>query len=125
MFENIGGKIKGLAKLICWLGIITSCITGVIVMLSAGSMRNDAGMVAVITGLMIIVIGSLLSWIGSFFAYGFGQLIENSDRILEKKKYTEEPTKNENQEDESLTDEEKAERAKLRKQINREIREIL
>ena len=29
MFENIGGKIKGLAKVVCWIGIILSVITGI------------------------------------------------------------------------------------------------
>lgn len=35
----------------------------------------------VIIGIVVIVFGCLMSWIGSFFAYGFGQLIENTDEI--------------------------------------------
>ena len=40
----------------------------------------------VLAGLLTIVLGSLLSWIGSFFTYGFGQLIENTDDIRSKMK---------------------------------------
>ncbi len=87
MFENIGGKIKALAKVLCWVGIIASVISG-IVMISNGSRsygyyNSGAGAVA---GIITIIVGSLASWIGSFFTYGFGQLIENTDamkRILE------------------------------------------
>lgn len=70
MFDNIGGKIKALAKVICWIGIIASCVVGF-----ATLMKNPG------TGLLIAGVGSLSSWIGSFFMYGFGQLIENSDRL--------------------------------------------
>ena len=30
-----------------------------------------------------MAVGSFLSWIGSFLLYGFGQLIENSDKLVE------------------------------------------
>ena len=32
MFDNIGGKIKAVAKVICWIGIITSIIIGFIML---------------------------------------------------------------------------------------------
>ncbi len=34
-------------------------------------------------GLAVMIVGSLVSWIGSFFAYGFGELIENTTVIAE------------------------------------------
>ena len=74
MFNNIGGKIKGLAQFIAWVGIILSFISGIDVI---SSYSNFVG------GLLVIVIGSILSWIGSFVLYGFGQLIENSDDMAE------------------------------------------
>ena len=37
--------------------------------------------VALLLGIIVIVFGCLVSWIGAFFAYGFGQLIENTDEI--------------------------------------------
>ena len=72
MFDNIGGKIIALAKLVCWLDIIVFLVIGIIVISNRDS---------VFLGIMIIVVGALLSWVGSFLLYGFGQLIENSDAI--------------------------------------------
>lgn len=73
MFDNIGGKIKGLAKVICWIGIIASVIIGFTMFTTE----------MFLVGFLIIVLGSLFSWIGSFTAYGFGQLIENTDKMVE------------------------------------------
>ena len=45
MFSNIGGKIKGLAKFFCWLGIIASVIAGVGMMIlgdQGGTMVRSA-----------------------------------------------------------------------------------
>ena len=72
MFTNIGGKIKGLAKVVCWIGIILSFIMGVIMMATQGEL-------GVATGLITMIIGALASWVGSFVLYGFGELVENSD----------------------------------------------
>lgn len=65
MFSNIGGKIRTLAKAICWLGIITAVIAG-IVQLAAG---------ATLTGLLTMIFGAIGSWLGSFILYGFGELV--------------------------------------------------
>ena len=88
MFNNIGAKIKTLAKILCWIGIIGSVISGIVIIVAGsrnsyystpyGSFSSGS---AVLAGILTMVLGSLLSWIGSFFAYGFGQLIENTDRI--------------------------------------------
>ena len=80
MFDNIGGKIKGLAKVLCWVGIIFSVISGIVTMVAGANVRG-AGGVGIFGGLLTIAIGCVLSWIGSFFTYGFGQLIENTDFI--------------------------------------------
>lgn len=88
MFNNIGGKIKGLAKFICWLGIIVSVLVGIILIIGATNRNGyysytDTNMV--ITGVIVIVMGSILSWIGSFVLYGFGELVENSSKLVELK----------------------------------------
>ena len=71
MFNNIGSKIKMVAKVECWIGILSSFVTGI----SLISKDEDFGFI----GFLVIVIGSLTSWLGSFLIYGFGQLVENSD----------------------------------------------
>lgn len=76
MFDNIGGKIKTLAKVICWLGIIASVIIGFVLMVQ----DEDTAFV----GILIMILGSLGSWISSFMTYGFGQLIENSDILVKQ-----------------------------------------
>ena len=72
MFDNIGSKIKTLAKVVCWIGIIGSIIAGIAMIATMGS-------VGVLSGLLTIVLGALLSWAGSFVLYGFGKMVENSD----------------------------------------------
>lgn len=70
MFKNIGSKIKSLAEIICWIGIVISVLIGI------AWMENS-----IIGGILIAIIGSGISWIGSFFAYGFGELIEKTSEI--------------------------------------------
>ena len=76
MFDNIGGKIKTLAKVVCWIGIIACIITGIVLMATDEEL--------VLAGILTAAGGSLLSWVSSFVLYGFGQLVENSDIIAEQ-----------------------------------------
>ncbi|MBR3885592.1 MAG: hypothetical protein IKJ33_03910 [Clostridia bacterium] len=73
MFDNIGGKIKILAKVIAVLGIVFSIIIGIYYM--------TMGKEYLVYGLTVAIVGSLVSWISSFFAYGFGELISNTDEM--------------------------------------------
>lgn len=73
MFDNIGGKIKGLAMMFCWIGILSCIFIGIAIILI------DEDLAAL--GLIVALAGSFFSWSGSFLLYGFGQLIENSDII--------------------------------------------
>lgn len=79
MFENIGKKFKVVATIIAWLGIIGSLLLGFVILLSDES--------TILLGFLVIIIGSLSSWLGSFFMYGFGELIDNSKEIKEKLNY--------------------------------------
>lgn len=69
MFENIGGKLKVLAKVITIAGVIISVINGFVMM-------NQTAL----GGLLTMAIGSLLSWASSFVIYGLGELIEQAER---------------------------------------------
>ena len=79
MFDNIGAKIKGVAVATTCLGIISSIIYGFV--LIASGIGGDDG--DILDGLFVIVLGSLGSWLGSLTLYGFGQLIENSDTMVD------------------------------------------
>ena len=75
MFNNIGFKIKMLARILTALGMVLSGIFGLITMFGSAA-----------AGFSIIVVGCLGSWVGSFLLYGFGELIENVTEINEKLK---------------------------------------
>lgn len=71
MFDNIDQKIKALAQVVCWIGIICSVISGIALIASGEGL--------LLVGFIVIILGSLISWVSSFTLYGFGQLIENSE----------------------------------------------
>ena len=73
MFNNIGNKIKILAVVISIITIVC-CVFIAIYNLSEG---------AYLYALIYAVVGPMLAWISSFLLYGFGQLIENSDKMAQ------------------------------------------
>ncbi len=62
----MGSKIKTLAKVESWLGIITSILVGLFIF---GNQEDPA------TGILVMILGPLFFWILSFVLYGFGELI--------------------------------------------------
>lgn len=76
MFDNIGAKLKIVAKVFFWIGVAFCALTILGGLASAQSLQE--GLVAIISGLA----GVLVSWISSWVLYGFGQLIENSDKLV-------------------------------------------
>lgn len=86
MFNNIGSKIKALAKVICWLGIIASAVGGIAYIISMSRLYNQSMMAVIIVflaGLIIAAVGALVSWLSTFILYGFGELIEKVSSIEE------------------------------------------
>ncbi len=108
MFDNIGGKIKLIAKVLCWIGIIVSAIFFVLSVLYGISsffssfkalkyVFSRAGrnvmpfigrgfvtfIVSIIVGALGFIIGSFLSWVGSVRLYGYGELIERTAEVAE------------------------------------------
>ncbi len=77
MFNNIGEKIKMLAQVLCWLGIIGSIIFGLV--LIADNIYFDIGQ-----GILIMIGGALLSCINSLVLYGFGELIKSNMMLVEQ-----------------------------------------
>ena len=80
MFNNIGNKIKGFATFLTIIGIIASIIVGIILIISGASLYYGGGTL-ILAGILAMVVGSLISWISSFVLYGFGQLIDSTERI--------------------------------------------
>ena len=86
MFNNIGGKIKFWAKVVCWAGIVISVITG-LSLIATGIVADSV--IGILAGFFTPFIGAGLSWVGSLFIYGFGQLIENTDIMVQTNYYQE------------------------------------
>lgn len=74
MFENIGQKIKKMAKVFCWIGIIGSVVLAISYFVMS---KNNGDFV--LTGLIVLFVGCLVSWASNLALYGFGELI---DRII-------------------------------------------
>ncbi len=85
MFKNISGKIKTLAQTICWIGIIISVIVGLYIFITTIIKSNNAAIIVTgsLTGILYLIIGPILSWVGSFLMYGFGELIEKTCKIAQ------------------------------------------
>ena len=79
MFNNIGGKIKKLAVVLCIIGMVASLITALVLWSQSRYWSDNTA-----AGLLTLVGGCLVSWVSSFFTYGFGQLIEYAKSIDEK-----------------------------------------
>jgi len=86
MYDNIGEKIKLLAKVSAILMTI-GCIIGGIALIVATGMDGFF----VFLGILVIVVGSLISWLSSWVLYGFGELVENSASLKQIAKSSEAP----------------------------------
>lgn len=76
MFDNIGGKLKGLSKFVAIGGIVLCVINGLITMFTAYN--------GFVSGLGILIGGSLACYLGSWMTYAFGDLVENVELIANK-----------------------------------------
>lgn len=85
MYENIGGKIKTLAKVICWIGIVLSIVFGLILLIA---LSTDSPAIGIAVAIPVTVLGAFLSWIGSFTLYGYGELIELTAKIEQNTKHS-------------------------------------
>lgn len=70
MYDNIGGKLKILAKVLAVIGAVASVIGGLVLV--------D---INPIFGFLTIIWGPVVSFISSWLVYGFGELIENTQAI--------------------------------------------
>lgn len=73
MFNNIGEKLKTIAKYSVWIGMVAYIALGVFV-----GFEKDG-----ILGIIIAIVGVNFSWLVSFLLYGFGQFIEKIEVIAD------------------------------------------
>ncbi len=65
MFENIGKKIKSLAKIVFVIEAAFLGFVGLVLMLDGNG-----------EGFLVLVAGVLGAWISGLFLYGFGEIID-------------------------------------------------
>ena len=70
MYDNIGGKIKGLAKATFIVEAIAAVITGISLMVADDDF--------LLIGFLVMVAGPIVAWISSWLIYGFGELIDKT-----------------------------------------------
>ena len=80
MFNNIGKKIKNLAKIICTLEYAFFLLYALF--LAATLFSQEEILQGLLLFLLYAAIGFLIAWISSIFVYGFGELIENSSKSV-------------------------------------------
>ena len=73
MFNNVGKKLQGLAAVTCWIGIIASVITAIVLWVN-----NSRYNPTILAGIITLVCGCLGSWIGSWAMYGLGEAAESA-----------------------------------------------
>jgi len=81
MFNDIGGKIKRLAQIVSWVGIIGSILGGLVMIIIGNNMQFGEGWI--IAGIAVAVAGSLISGASCFVLYGFGELIDINREIAQ------------------------------------------
>ena len=92
MFNNPGGKIQGLAKVLFVLGVIAYSIGGIVLIVMGVQASNsyytrDMAWMFYVGGVLAIGVGVLISWLGVLFMFAFGNLVENVERIRSKLDY--------------------------------------
>lgn len=81
MFENISKKIKGLAKVMCFIGIALGVISGISIIGSYYADYDKSIFVGLLLGVAYAFLIGVISWVGSFTLYGYGQHIEDTQAI--------------------------------------------
>ena len=72
MFNNPGGKIKDIVSIVCVIMLVLSIIYGI------GFLVDEQ----IVLGLTILIGGPFVTWLSTIALYAFGQLVENSDKIV-------------------------------------------
>ena len=84
MYDNIGGKIKGLAKVIGIGGAVLSGLAFIICLIIAGAEDEWDTMAAILITLAVLVPVCIIA---SYPLYGFGELVEKVSKVADSKQF--------------------------------------
>ena len=85
MYDNIGGKIKGLAKTMFIVEAIGAVITGIVLLATDDDL--------IFAGLLTLFCGPIIAWVSSWVLYAFGELVEDVHNIRDLKCLNKEQSK--------------------------------
>ena len=88
MFENVGNKIKIVAQILCYIGIVGYIIAGIVMLVKAADSYYDEELYNIL-GWTFLILGPIASWLNSLLLYGFGVIVNNNDVCANKKDYIE------------------------------------
>lgn len=81
MFKNIGNKIKGLAKVFYWIGVVVYSLAGVGAAIAAIA-TSDGEIVIILASLIggaaCVGLGILISWLSTMMLYAYGELVQQT-----------------------------------------------
>ena len=75
MLQNIGGKTKKLSTIFCYLGLVAAVVAAINCW--KGNYCADQTILLMAAVLAVLAVAC---WFKSFFCYGFGVLLENSEK---------------------------------------------
>ena len=76
MYDNIGGKIKGLAKTMFIVEAIGAVIMGIALLTTDDDF--------ILAGLLTLFCGPIIAWVSSWILYAFGELVEDIHAMRNK-----------------------------------------
>lgn len=81
MFKNIGNKIKGLAKVFYWIGVVVFSLAGVggaiyCIVMSDGEVPFIVA--GILAGAACVGLGILISWLSTMMLYAYGELVQQT-----------------------------------------------
>ena len=82
MFEYIGRKIKVLAKVLFWMGLIAWVLFGIIGIILGIADGDGATAIGCFILMLVMIVANVVS---SWLVYGLGQLIDNTDKLVSLK----------------------------------------
>lgn len=78
MVDQVGRKLKILAKVVCYGGMAIAVAVGIVLMLGASLSNGGLGAAGgVLNSLLTVAEGCLIAWAAGLVIYAFGQLVED------------------------------------------------
>ncbi|MBQ8177844.1 MAG: hypothetical protein IJ033_01500 [Clostridia bacterium] len=81
MFDDIGNKIKKLAKVMYIIEVLCCVIIGIVIFILSATENNG---LTILYGLLILILGPIFAWLATFVLYAFGDLVDNVAAIRNK-----------------------------------------